>query len=948
MPDFLEKTALYIKEQQVPLENWIIILPSQRAVKYLQKALFNTYGHPVLSPRILTINKWIQQLTPEPILDKVRLLLLLHKVHQEITQPGDEISSFDEFMKWGQTLLSDFDEIDRYLIDYKSLFKNLRDIKEIENWSFDSPNLSESQQRFLAFWEKLPHYYTQFNNLLQKYHTTTPGKAYQYVAKHIDAVFKDQPSAHVLFAGFNALSPAETAIIRQLHTMGRGHVLLDADEFYLKDTHHEAGMFMRRLLENLQVKTLPFIENKLAKGAKKIEIIACSQVTGQAKVAGTLLESFDEETIQNTLVLLADESLVLPLLKNLPKKIGKANITLGLPLRNSALKTWMELIFKIQETIRKNNKITAYHRDLINLWNHPFFLAVLTEEEYRELQQVEFNIRKFNTIYQNPLKLDINKKAKELISLVYSDWNNDWGTGVEQIRKLNRHIYALLEPAYEFEKAIIESFDKSIIDFQNCIAEEVFPIMKLGTFKLLFQQQWFNQSIAYFGNPTEGLQIMGLLETRLLDFKNIIVLGMNENNLPPTNPVQTLIPMDLRRYFGMPTPREKQGLFAHHFYRLLHQCTTMYITYRSSAESLSSNEKSRYIMQLELELARQNPSIEVTWKDYTINSDETSTLATHIEKNEEVLSAMDELLQSGISASAIKTFFSCGLDFYYKYLLKFGEEDKVEEEIENNTFGTFIHETLEELYTPFSRRDKEGRLKEIQPPSVHPEDIEKMLKTFEYVLRSKFSAHFNNNPEAFEKGKNYLSFTMAKELLEKYLKLEKKSLTELNNLPVFIESLEHPFQKEMILPVYGTQKKVILKGFADRIDSVNGEIRIIDYKSGKVNSTDLGKNFKAGTPDEELIELFFKASRDNKHFFQLLVYSYLYYDQYGIYPARSSIVPFVNLSEGPFELQLGDISIQKAIELFPTLLTRILEEMYAPEIPFSHTTNYINFCTYCN
>ena len=944
MIKFVDQVAQYIKYQEIPLEDWTIVLPSERAKQYLQKALYEAYGKPILSPKIVTIYRWVQSLTPETVLDKARLMLRLFEIHTKHAKTEQDFS-FDEFMKWGNILLSDFDEMDRYLISSKDLFRNLKDIKELENWSFGNETLSESQKRFMEFWDRLPGYYTDFNKLLESNDTIYMGKAYRKLQENLDVVFKENQKSHFLFAGFNALSPAETSIFKQLKNQGRGHILIDADQFYLDDKNHEAGAFLRDLMQACETKTLPFIQNSLATATKEIEIISCAQTTGQAKVVGTLLEAMDDEQLNETMVLLADESLIVPLLKNIPSKAKKANITLGLPLKNSSLRTWVEMIFRIQEGILKYNRVVAYHKDLINCWNHPFMIAIMTEKETQEVYQREKKMRKFNTVFQTPTKLDLSPKLQEIIDVLYTDWKGDWVLAMQSIRQLNQLIYKFLEKSEEFEKALIEGFDHAIIDFQNCIHEGI-PAMALRTFKTLFNQQWMSDSMAYYGNPIEGLQIMGLLETRLLDFKTIIVLGMNEGKMPPTNPIQTIIPMDLRKYFKLPTPREKQGLFAHHFYRLLHQCETMYITYSTSSESLNSSEPSRYLMQLELELSRVNTNIKLTNKFYTIDSDESDSKITSIEKSPDVIERLDELFEGGTSASAIKTFINCPLDFYYKYVLKFGEEKKVEEEVESNTFGTFIHEVLEDLYQPFSRRDSVGELKMPQPPSLQPEDIDKMLKGFELLLRQKFSAHFNNDPKSFETGKNFLSFQMAKELLERFLKFEKKQLLSLNNKPFFIEALEQQFIHVLELEIAGKMRKIKLKGFADRIDSCDGHIRIVDYKTGKVDAKDVGGKMKAENEEDAVLVLFDTCIK-SKHFFQLLVYNYLYFQKYQVVPANCSIISFVKLEDSPFDINLGELNMHTAVEVFPEVLRLILEEIYNEEIPFEHTTEYFNYCEYC-
>ena len=403
------------------------------------------------------------------------------------------------------------------------------------------------------------------------------GKAYRYVSENLEVLFKNDKDAIFLFAGFNALSPAEISIMKQLHQMGRGHILINADRFYLDSESHEAGRFLRDLKKSLGVREMPFVEDNLLHDTKEIEIIECAQTAGQAKVAGTILEEMSETEIANSLILLADESLIVPLLKNLPKKIGKANITLGLPLRNTSLRTWVEILFGIQENKMRFKSAGVYFNDLQKLWNHPFVSAILPKVEKERIITIEHEIIKKNSIFLSLDKIEIGPVGNKLMQLVYKPWKENWHEGLVSIRNLSNEIFKNLKEEFAFEKAVLQGFDNALIDFGNIVSEGI-PTMSLRSFKTLFNQHWNLKSIAYHGNPLDGLQIMGLLETRLLDFERIICLGMNEGSMPPTNPIQTMIPMDLRSYFNLPTPREKQGLFAHHFYRLLHSCTKMHVT----------------------------------------------------------------------------------------------------------------------------------------------------------------------------------------------------------------------------------------------------------------------------------------------------------------------------------------------------------------------------------
>lgn len=935
---FIDKIANFLYEEKIDFAHLTIVLPSERAKKYLSSAIISKYNKPVFAPKMITMDQWVKSYSPEAVIDKTRALLELFSIQLKDAKT-EEDKSFDEFLTWGTILLSDFNEIDRYLLDANEVFKNLADIKEIEQWSFNSEELTESQKRFMEFWDRLPEFYKALNKALSKKDACYSGKAFKVMAENIDLLFKEDKNQRFLFAGFNALSKAELTIIRQLEQMGRATVILDADEFYLKDNNHEAGKFLRELSENLDGKKLDFVENNLATKSMNVELIECAQNTGQVKVAATILENSTKEEIDETLLLLADESLIGSIIKNLPKKIGKANITLGLPIRNTALRVWVDLIFSIQENKKRFKTNWIYFTDLQNFWNHPFLLAILSKEEKDLLIHAEAEIIKYNRIFINQEKLEIGDLALSLLNHLTLDWNSDWKSAMVSIRKMNELIYKNIETDFAFEKAVIQCFDSALIDFENCI-EEGIPNMSLKSFKHLFNQHWGMKSIAYHGNPINGLQIMGLLETRALDFKRIICVGMNEGNLPPTNPIQTMIPMDLRRYLGLPTPREKQGLFAHHFYRLLHHCDELYVTYSSASEAIGSNEPSRYLMQLEMELSRINPNVLINKRTYTLEAKREEEVK-EITKTPEIILRMDELFAQSTSASMIKKYIECPLDFYFRYVMDFGEQEGVEEEIENSTFGSFIHETLEHLYTPFARFDKEGNKVLPEPTNITSFDIEKMLKDFELVVYQKFMNHFNNDKESFLKGKNYLSYKMAIDLTRRFLKSEIDFLAK-QTQPVFIESLERKYEAEIEVEVYDEKKKVRLIGYIDRVDSIGDKIRIIDYKSGKVGDKDV--EFRSRDKD---IDTTIGSLKSQKHTLQLLNYAYLYnYNHQRI--AEPSIISFVSGKNKPFTLKTSAFDLPQMIEDYPVYLGKILEEIYDDEVAFTHdSSKQFSYCQYC-
>lgn len=943
---FIDKIARYIEEKQLDYKNLTIILPSERAKKYLSASLFELHKKPIPAPKMITMDAWIKKHSSRTIIDKTRALVKLFEI-QLSTAQIEEDESFDEFLEWGQILLSDFDEIDRYLVNAETIFKDLHNVKELEYWKIDTDEhfqLSDARKRFLEFWERLPVYYQQLNKRLEKDGTIYMGSAYKYLSQNIDVLFSENKNAHFIFAGFNALSNAETSIVKQLHKMGRGHILVDADKFYFDDTNHEAGEFIRKQKRDFGIKELLFIEDSLRQKEMKIEVVECAQITGQVKVAASRLLELSESEIFQTLIMLADESLIGPLLKNIPKKVEKTNITLGMPMKGTAVKNWVDILFSMQESAVRFKSSAYYHNDLKRLLNHPFFIACLSDEDKMAVQKLEEKIIKYNWIFISKKSLELNERLEKIIEITGANWNNDWEKGVKNIRLLNRILFGEFAKENQFERALIHSFDSALIEFQNVVSEGL-PEMKLKSFRSLFTQHWSNKGIAYHGNPVDGLQIMGVLETRLLDFKNIICLGMNEGTMPPTNPIQSMFPMDLRRYSGLPVPRDKQGLFAHHFYRLLHACEHLLVTYSGTKESIGSNERSRYLLQIEKELVRSNKNIKLDFKFYTIPMEEDKHVDLRsVKKDAAIIARMDELFARSTSISTLNKYHKCSLDFYFRYVLEFGEEDAVEEELEVSTFGTIVHETLEELYTKHAKYTKEGDLNPGGGLPLRISDIVEMKAKANGVIKQLFTAHFNGDEIAFSFGKNYLSYTMAMDMVKQFLDEEQKFIDAPNT--VIIHSLEKNIKVPLQLKIHGEEKVFMLNGTIDRIDEVNGKIRLIDYKTGGCKDEDVRLKLESSRTKKSELEL----NMDVKHIMQLLMYCYLYYHSENNYPDTVGVVSMIRLKNGLCRMDLSEKTIPEMIEKFPEWLTELFEEIYNPEIPFEHksSSDWNNYCLYCN
>ena len=930
---FIEKIAALIKARNYPMEDLHIIVPSDRAANQLRVEIAQLSSRPIFAPKIETIDKWIKPKNLV-VVDETRQLLSLYGSSKQI--PNIPNSNFEEFLSWGKIILSDFNEIDRYLLDPHAVFKNLASIKELESWQIDEEDYSESQKKFSGFWDVLPKLYDLFHEALNLKGQLNSGRAYKLFAEAQHDFLSTDSKTQFIFAGFNALSKSELVIIKRIIEAKKGSFLSDSDELYLHDSLHEAGSFLRKNHEFLAVEYLPKPLNQLLKKNLDATFIECTQQIGQVKVAANELSKLSIEELNKTLVLLCDEALIGSMINHIPKNVAKTNLTLGLPLTQTAVKSWVDLIFQIQENKVKFQTDSIYFYDLQRFINHSFTISSLSIREVQKLGEVERNAIKYNKIFQNISSLQQSEELSILCGLVFNKWNENWGKALSNIRALNTFFIDRMGEEIEFEKTILYVFDEALVELQNII-EEGIPEMSQKSFKLFFDQHWISKSISFSGDQEDGLQIMGLLETRMLDFSTIYALGMNEGKLPPTNPIQSFIPMDLRYGLGLPTTREKQGLFAHHFYRLLHQCENLIATFCSTSEQIGSQEKSRYLLQLELELERLNPNIKIQNLHYNIPIESLAKEnAQIIERTPLIMGRVENYFKKSISASAINTYLRCPLDFYYKYIAELGEERNVEENIESQQFGSLIHRALEVLYKPFALFDSFGNEVNPKPNALREEDVLQMLKRYKKILYDEFYKYFDNDDQLFLKGKNLVSYTIAQETIENTLK---KELTFLKSLSgqLFIVQVEARQTMTLSLQVNGRMRKISFTGYIDRIDKVGSQYRVIDYKSGNVKSQDVKFVEKENT-----MLTFSKC----KHAVQLAMYALFLKENHGYYPDEASIFSLTDVNQLSYLLSSNSHSIEDICNLFKEFLEQLLEEIFDSEQSFEHNEE-AKYCNYC-
>lgn len=930
MSNFLsERVAQIIAEQEDFLDEITVILPNRRAAVYVQHYFASQYKKPFFAPEIITINDWIQQNTPDQVLSTHELLFVLFEVHQRLNGNDDD---FNEFIKWAKTLLGDFDEIDRYLIHPSSIFKDLRNIKEIEYWSFNDPTLTEGQQKYLHFWNELPVYYEELGKLLSLRNQTYSGKAYRWFAENCADL--NLRRRHYYFLGFNALSASEQKIIHYLLREKRATFLTEIDEFYYLNAEHEAGHFYRDLVQRWQLK--PNTSNHFNAVAKRIEVVECAHQTGQAKVAGEIIADLlrSGTDMNRTAVVLADESLLIPLTKELPLALERANITMGYPLKYTHLKSLIDLIFELQFNFQKFKNSKLYHKSLLRVLDHAYISALIQSPE--KLIVLEEQILEHNQVFIDWTEIANHLPELTNIGQVFQLWQNPVADGLKGMNALVESLYhsfntdpnkALeLEMLYHFATSF-ERFEKIWMQYQHG--------MDLKSFKRMFYQFWQNETLSFFGNPIEGIQVMGILETRVLDFETLIILGLNEGNLPQVNTANSYIPFDLKKHHGLPVESDRQAIFAHHFYRLLHRASSVYMTYNSGGDDAGNSEKSRYLVQLENEL---NPSFghSMSYKTFTPNDRGSRISPARYQSLAEVHERLDDyFINQGLSPSALNKLMNCPLDFYYRYILEMKENEQVEENIESSTFGTKIHDVLERIF-------RTNFLEKNEPLDALILRHEK--NNLEKYLHEKYLESFTESEIKY--GQNRLSFEVSLGFLEKFLDKQIEEIDRVNE-PIYLVDLEKNLEQFLEIAIEGKAKKIRLIGKADRIDQIGKLKRIIDYKSGKCDDEKV-VIIESHVQNNELQKLMDHTKKAYAR--QLLMYAAMYRASSGESQFSAGIISMININDWVQNVRVGKegdpILTNQLLDRFEEELKRKIARLYEPDFYFEHNPDS-HYCEHC-
>lgn len=905
MQTFISDTLDDILLSQQSFENSVFVVPSQRASVFIRNEFKRKLGKGFL-PEIITIQQLTERISKIQNVDSIQLLFHFYRVYKEIEESPN---SFDEFCSWAFVALQDFNEVDQYLVHAKDLFTYLRDIQRLKKWSvkgeFKETNLIKDHFWFM---ERLGLYYEKLYESLVNHRIGYQGLIYREATNNTDWFLDEHRFHSFYFIGFNALNKAEEEIIQAFLGYGNTEIYWDIDRSFL-ESNHSAGSFIRKYLKEWnyyhdhEIK----IPSSYFSKPKNIQIIGAAKNVTQLKFAGELLEGFN--SYENTALVLGDESLLSVALNSIPREVEAINITMGYPLQNIPASNFVLSLFQLfitQEKLQKSTRNEFYYKDVLKVFNNPLMFHLLKDSKSNIILEIQKRISSENRsfISLETLTSFIDKAPEELLEIILSLFKP-----IDSIENFIDRILAYLEAVRtkvaDLEREYLYRFYNAFTQLKNLHLSFGY-FQDLKTLFHFYRRIVATEKLSFQGEPLKGLQVMGMLETRVLDFENVIITSVNEGIVPSNSNQNSFIPFDIKVQFGLPTYREKDAIFSYHFFRLLQRAKNIYLLYNTENDTFGNGEKSRFITQLEL-MRSDLKQISINQKVHTKKRQ-----LQEISKDANVIEKLKEFAAQGISPSAIGRYLYSPLEFYKERVLGIDQTDEVEETVAANTLGNVVHDTLDELYTP------------IQGSFLTIEVVKEMKKQVVELIPKYFGKYYKNGD--FEKGKNRLIFEVAKKYVDRFLNLELDNLKKGDQIKIIAteQRLETMLQLESI------DFPIRLKGTVDRIDEFNGTLRIVDYKTGFVQ----GSNLKFVEIDDHKYE---KA-------IQVMLYSLLYLENYSLdddQTIEAGIYSMRNLKSGFLKVNFSEkfrgkdhIVNKERIQSSAERINQIIAEIFDPNIAF--------------
>ncbi len=948
MNGFLSSIAEYLfNNYKSDFKNISLVFPNRRSGVFFTEELKKiAAGNTIWIPDITTINDFMSKYSDYNQAEHIQLLSELYLIYKKTANSSE---SFDNFLPWGEILLSDFNDIDKYLVNAESVFINVKNFKSIENTfdfltdeqkltlkrffdTFDDEKSTKLKENFKKIWEIMLPLYEEFKHRLHKKQLAYEGMIYRNACDNIKNLHPDDyKGGKMFFIGFNAITPAEEEIFTILKNIEKAVFFWDYDNYYIKNKNMEAGLFLRKFIKKFPPEPLNKSFDNLKN--KNIQVISASTNHAQIFKTSNIIADINTNNYSDTAIILSDEELLLPMLNNIPDTIKDINITMGYPVKDSLSANFIEQLIVLQQNIKikKDNKASFYYKNVISILRHPFVVRLYDEQA----QKCVKTITEDNLYYVDAKNLSENQLFKLIFKATAS--KDDF---VEYIENLLSFLYGQLwivddsTNSFTVEKEFLYRLWTQIQTLHQQLTQYNIDL-QLTTYFHLLRKVIKSLRVPFEGEPVSGLQIMGFLETRNLDFKNIVILSVNEGVIPSASRKASFIPYSLRKGFNLPAGDFNDAVYAYYFYRIMQNAENVFMLYNQSAGGMATGEKSRLIYQLEY-----NNDFKVETNEESQNIEVISNREISIEKDDKIWQIMQKYLQNNdrrkLSPSALSSYLQCSLQFYFKAIAGIRESDEVEETVDARLFGNIFHKAAEKVYKPYFETKTLIDKELLNKISKNKSDIHK-------IINQAFTETFygSNTTKEFKiEGKNRIVF----DVIEKYLlKLIEK---DIEYAPFSIVGLEKNVSAEIDFTANNTKLTAEIGGQIDRMDRTDSFLRIIDYKTGNDEL-----KFKT-------LQDVFNRDEIKKHkaIFQTFLYSYVvnrvnFPDEVilpMVYQVKKLFTPKVDFEITSKECQeyvSGKFSgIKNDVEDY---IKDLLSELFDREIPFTQTENTDN-CKYCN
>lgn len=952
MESFLKLVAadLY-KHTEGNLAHTAVVFPNKRAGLFFNEYLAQESESPIWSPAYVSISELFRSLSPWEVGDPVKLVCELYKIFRRETQSTETL---DDFYFWGEMLISDFDDADKNKVDTDKLFSNLQDLRNImDDYTFIDDEQEEAirqffqnfsierrtalKERFISLWDVLGNIYKGFRESLASQNIAYEGMMYRHVIEHLDV--DKLPYEKYVFVGFNVLNKVEHTLFTQLKDAGKAVFYWDYDEFYMKENRqavtHEAGEFIRRNLRDFPSPLSGELFKNLSK-PKEVHYIASSTENAQARYLPQWIRNNLTTPEKETAVVLCNEALLQPVLHSLPAEVKHVNITMGFPLSQTPVYSFLIALLELH-THGFNFKSGRYtFQSVVTLLKHPY-----TRQLTGQAELLEKELTRNNRFYPLPGELGKDEFLTRLFTPLSGNLNLciRLSETLQQVASIYQANTSGTEDTDAFNQLYRESLFKAyttINRFRTLIEEDELTVQS-ETFRRLLVKVLSATNIPFHGEPAIGMQVMGVLETRNLDFRHLVLLSVNEGQLPKSGGDSSFIPYNLRKAFGMTTIEHKIAVYAYYFYRLLQRAERITLMYNTSSDGLNRGEWSRFMLQFLIEWPHP-----ITRQFLEAGQSPQGTSPITVEKTPDVMRRMQSLFdvranpKAKFSPSALNYYLDCPLKFYYRYVAGLSAPDEVSAEIDSATFGSIFHYAAEHIYKDLTTHGK----------VINKEALETLLRNevkLQDYVDTAFKKLFFNVPQNEKPEYNGVQLINSA-VIARYLKQLLQN--DLRYAPfTFIAS-----EMEVDEPIDIQTPKGVIKsrigGIIDRMDSKDGTLRIVDYKTGG----------DADTPPH-VESLFIPDKKRSNYVFQTFLYAAIMCRKQPTMKIAPALLYIHRAATETYSLviQMGEPRKPKeAVEDFSKYekeyrerLQGLLEEIFNPEKSFTQT-EIIEKCTYCD